>query len=151
MFIFLTIQLVLELYLIVLICNNLFMIKVEHLFLCILDICNSSFVASIFFCGIVRAFLICTTSFFFFRAFQGCTHGIWRFPGQGSNWSYSCWPTPQPQQCRIQATSATYTTAHGNARCLTHLARPGSEPVSSWMLIRFVFTEPQRELLLLIF
>ena len=27
--------------------------------------------------------------------------GIWRFPGWRSNWSYSCWPTPQPQQHRI--------------------------------------------------
>ena len=33
-----------------------------------------------------------------------------------SNWSYSCQPTPEPQQRQIQATSATDTTAHGNAR-----------------------------------
>ena len=32
----------------------------------------------------------------------------------------SCQPTPQPQQCGIRATSATYTTAHGNARSITH-------------------------------
>ena len=30
-------------------------------------------------------------------SFQGHTHGIWRFPGQGLNRSYSCRPTPQPQ------------------------------------------------------
>ena len=29
-------------------------------------------------------------------------------------------PTPQPQEHQIQATSATYTTAHGNAGSLTH-------------------------------
>ena len=29
-------------------------------------------------------------------------------------------PTPEPQQRRIQATSAIYTTAHGNAGPLTH-------------------------------
>ena len=29
-------------------------------------------------------------------------------------------PTPQPQQHKIQAESATYTTAHGNTRSLTH-------------------------------
>mgnify|MGYP001308256440 CR=1 FL=1 len=29
-------------------------------------------------------------------------------------------PTPQPQQLGIQATSANYTTAHGNARSLYH-------------------------------
>ena len=32
----------------------------------------------------------------------------------------------------------TYTTAYSNARSLTHWARPGIEPVSSWMLVRFV-------------
>ena len=32
----------------------------------------------------------------------------------------SCEPTPQPQQGRIKAASATYTTAHGNTRSLTH-------------------------------
>ena len=39
---------------------------------------------------------------------------------RGSNWSYSCLPTPQPQQHQIRAASATYTTAHGNTRFLTH-------------------------------
>ena len=32
----------------------------------------------------------------------------------------SCQPTPQAQQHQIQATFATYTTAHHNARSLTH-------------------------------
>ena len=41
-------------------------------------------------------------------------------------------PLPQTQQHRIQATSATYTTACGNARSLTHRERPGIEPASSW-------------------
>ena len=30
-----------------------------------------------------------------------------------------------------------YTTARGNAGSLTHRVRPGVEPASSWMLIRF--------------
>ena len=38
---------------------------------------------------------------------------------RGSYGSYSCWPTPQPQQCGIRATSATCTTAHGNAGSFT--------------------------------
>ena len=33
---------------------------------------------------------------------------------KGSNQSYSCRPTPQPQQRRIWATSVTFTTANGN-------------------------------------
>ena len=32
----------------------------------------------------------------------------------------------------------TYTTAHSNAGSLTHWARPGIEPTSSWMLVGFV-------------
>ena len=42
----------------------------------------------------------------------------------------------QPHQ--IWATSATYTTAHGNAGSLTHWGRPGSEPVSSWIVAGFL-------------
>ena len=60
--------------------------------------------------------------------------------------SYSCWPTPQPQQRRIRGLSATYTIAHGNAGSLTNWWRPKVEPASSWMLVRFVSTEPQWEL-----
>ena len=45
----------------------------------------------------------------------------------------------------IQAVSVTYTTAHGNTRSLTYGARPGLEPVSSWILVGFVSTMPQRE------
>ena len=50
----------------------------------------------------------------------------------------SCRPTPQPQQCQIQATSVTYTIAHSNTQSSIHLARPGIEPASSWILVRFV-------------
>ena len=57
---------------------------------------------------------------------------------RGSNQSCSCWPTPRPQQRQIWAVSSTYTTAHGNAQSLIHWARPGMEPWSLWMLVRFV-------------
>ena len=53
---------------------------------------------------------------------------------------------PQTQQHQIQATSATYTTTYSNARSLTHWVRPGIEPASSWMLVRFTSSEPQQEL-----
>ena len=55
-------------------------------------------------------------------------------------------PTPQPQHYQIRAVSLTYTTAHGNARSLTHWAGPGIEPASSWILVRFTSTVPQQEL-----
>ena len=85
-------------------------------------------------------------------SFGGHAQGIWRFPGQGCNGSHCCQPTtPQPQQRRIRATSATYTTAQGNARSLTHQARPGIKPATSWILVEYVSTVPQRELFYLVF
>ena len=41
------------------------------------------------------------------------------------------------QQWRIQAASATNTTAHGNVRSLTHWVRHGIESAPSWILVRF--------------
>jgi len=76
--------------------------------------------------------------FLFFCHFLGRSCGIWRFPGYELNQSCIHQPTPEPQQRGIQATSATYTTAHGNAGSLTHWARPGIEPSTSWFLVGFV-------------
>ena len=52
---------------------------------------------------------------------------------QESNQSYR--PRLQPQQHQIQAMTVTYTTSCGNARSLTHWARPGIELASSWILL----------------
>ena len=60
---------------------------------------------------------------------------------------HSCQPKPQAQQLGIRATFVTYTTAQGNARYPTHWERPGIEPISSWILVAFVSTVPQQELL----
>ena len=38
--------------------------------------------------------------------------------------------------------SATYTTAHGNARTLTHWGRRQIEPTTSWFLVKFISTAP---------
>ena len=72
--------------------------------------------------------------FFFFCLFAislGRSRGTWRLPVLGSNRSRSHWPTPEPQQRRIRAASATHTTAHGNAGLSTHWARAGTEPATS--------------------
>ena len=45
--------------------------------------------------------------------------------------------------------SVTYTSTHRNARSLTHWARLGFEPMSSWLLVRLDSVEPWPELLLL--
>ena len=68
-------------------------------------------------------------------------------PRLGLNQSCSCQPANSHSNVGIQATSWTYTTAHGNAGSSMHWARPGIEPASSWILVRFVSTEPQWELL----
>ena len=58
--------------------------------------------------------------FFFFCSFYSCTCSIQKCPGQGSNQSCSCWPTPQPQQRWTRAISAAYTAVCSNDRSLTH-------------------------------
>ena len=72
-------------------------------------------------------------SFSLFRAAPAAYGG-----SQAPNQSRSHRPTPQPQQHGIQAMTATFSTAHGNASSLTHWARPGMEPASSWMPVRFI-------------
>ena len=67
-------------------------------------------------------------------------------PRLGSNQSYSCQPTPQPQQCQIWAMSVTYTTGHSNVGSLAHWVRPGIQPATSCFLGRFVSAAPQWEL-----
>ena len=42
------------------------------------------------------------------------------------------------RQHRIQAAHATYTAAHGNTGPLTHWARSGIEPESSWLPVEFL-------------
>ena len=66
--------------------------------------------------------------FLFCLFFLGHTCGIRKFPGQGWNQSCSCQPTPQPQPCKIQATSATYTTAHRKRRVLNPLSKVRDRP-----------------------
>ena len=46
----------------------------------------------------------------------------------------------------IRAIANSLCQSHSNAWSLTHWARPGIEPASSWMLVRFVSAEPQWEL-----
>ena len=43
------------------------------------------------------------------------------------------------RQRQIRDESATYTTVHCNMGSLTHWARPGIEPASSWLLVKFIF------------
>ena len=74
----------------------------------------------------------------FFLCFLGPYSLHMEVPGWRLNQSYSCQPKPQPLQREIQVVSVTYTTAHSNARSLTLWAGPGIEPISSWILVRFL-------------
>ena len=56
--------------------------------------------------------------FLYFLLFSATPAAYGGSQASGSNWSYGCQPTPQPEQHRICATSATYTTAHGKAKSL---------------------------------
>ena len=59
-------------------------------------------------------------------------------PRLGSSWNCSCQSMPQSQQCQTWATSATYTKGHPYAGSLTHWARSGIKPSTSWALVEFV-------------
>ena len=53
--------------------------------------------SNLLFSSLIFSFGVFLVLVFFFY-FYGRTRGIWRFPGKRPNWSYSCRPTPQPQQ-----------------------------------------------------
>ena len=60
-------------------------------------------------------------------------------PRMGWNQIYSYQPPmSQAQEQQFRTASVTYTTAHRNAGSLTHWARPGIKPVSSWILVRSI-------------
>ena len=58
--------------------------------------------------------------FFLFCLFRAAPTAYGGSQARGRISAIAPQPVPQPQQCRIRATSATYTIAHGNARSLTH-------------------------------
>ena len=91
-----------------------------------------------------HCFCVCVCVCGFFQAMPTAYGGS---QARGSNWSCSCLPTPPSQQCQIRAASATYSTAHGNARSLTHWAGTGIKPASSWLLVGLISAAPPWELL----
>ena len=58
--------------------------------------------------------------FIYFLLFRATPVAYGSSQARGQIRAYRCRPTPQPQQCQIQTTSATYTEAHSNARSLNH-------------------------------
>ena len=65
----------------------------------------------------LHIFKVYNLLFFLFRPIPAAYGSL----GQGSYWSYSCQPMPQPQQHRgLEASCVPCTAARGNARSLTH-------------------------------
>ena len=79
---------------------------------------------------------LCFFFCFFFGAIYTC--GIWKFPGQGSNWSCGWWSAPQLRQPKSWAASVTYTIACSNTGSLNHWVRPRIKPAFSWILAGFL-------------
>ena len=69
--------------------------------------------------------------FFFFFSFLGRHPWHMEVPRSGAEPELQPPASATATATRIRATSATYTTAHGNARSLTHGARSGIKPASS--------------------
>ena len=78
--------------------------------------------------------------FFIFCFFLGLHPWNMEVPRLGVD----CWPMPlpQPHQCQIRAVPVTYTTVHGNAGSLTHGARAGIKPATSWFLVGVISAAP---------
>ena len=89
-------------------------------------------------------YLFCLFSIFFLFRAAPEAHGSSQVRGQIR--ATAAGLTSQPQQCGIQATFITYTTAQGNTGSLTHCATPGMEPESSRILFGFVSASPQQKL-----
>ena len=71
---------------------------------------------------------------------------------KGFFWFFFLGPHPQLMEVprlgvKSELQLLAYTTAHSNARSLTHWARPGIKPASSWILVGFITTKPLWELL----
>ena len=92
----------------------------------------------LYFCGICYVFSF-IYYFFLMSSFSFSFFSFFFFFGNpltyGSSWygvkpELQLRPTSQPWQHQIWVTSATYTTAYGNTRSLTHWARPMINPIS---------------------
>ena len=98
---------------------------------------NTSF--SVQFTKTLTQFL-CYFYFYFFLVFRAIPVAY----GDSQVRGYSCQPTPQPKQYRIQATSV-ICLHHSSQQCwiLNPLKRTGIQPTTSWLLVRFVSAVPQ--------
>ena len=115
---------------IVLICNSLIISYVEHFLMCLLTI---YLLWRNVYLDLLRPFLL--NCFVYVCVFSGPHPWHMEAPRLGVKSELQL--PPMPQQHQIWATSVTYTTAQWQQEILNHWTRPGIEPVSSWILVRF--------------
>ena len=89
--------------------------------------------------------------FFFFLLFRATLIAYRCSQARGRIGAVANQPMPQPQQHWIWASSATYSTASGNAGSLTHWERSGIEPTTSWVPVGFISAAQLWELLIFLF
>ena len=68
-------------------------------------------------------------------------------PGRGVQWELQLPACATATATPGLSCICDYTIAHSHAGSLTHGARQGIEPASSWILVRLVSAEPEQELL----
>ena len=84
--------------------------------------------------------------YFFFRATHIEILNIWRFPGQGSNQSYSRRPTPQLTAMPDRRLVCNLNHSPRQCRILSPRSKARIEPETSWFPVRFVSAASRREL-----
>ena len=91
---------------------------------------------------------ICLAFFCLFVLFRATPTAYGSFKARGRIEAIAAYTTAtaMSQQCQPQASSANCTVALGNTRSLTHWARLGIKPMSSWTLVRFITSELHRKL-----
>ena len=92
------------------------------------------------------SFSLSLSFFFFFFLFCLFRAATMAYGGSQARGLIRATTAGLPQQCQIQAASVTYTTAHSSTGSLTHWARAGMGPATSWFLVRFVSAMPWWEL-----
>ena len=76
--------------------------------------------------------------FFLCVCFKGQHSLIWKFLGQGLNWSCTCWPTPQ--QCLIQAASGPTSQPCLSFRILGKFILSNQVFINEFLLIMLIFS-----------
>ena len=102
------------------------------------------------FCAIRKFLFVCLFCFvFFFFAFCFLGLYLWQMEvprlGVQLELQLLAYATATARPDWSWISSVTYTTAQGNAGSLTHWARPGIKPETSWFPVGLISTVPQRD------